>query len=363
MGEPDKTLRLLIELGVIGRQDAAAVRDLLAQSQDKAIAADQKYLDAVKDAGQSKDLLADQLKRIQEVSAAETEAHVKRLEELDRERIAYMKAHPDRFSETQIAAAEGGQRRKLEAAKNAATGTNIGQTEADIAARQARQRQLEADVKATDDKKKKMGDALAAAQKDQAEASDPKKQKEIQDRIAAAEDVQTRLQSWQGGGINPAMADLVPSAEIDKQQQMKNAAVEEPERNDALAASKEKPARLTKEQADAEDAPSKASEARTAKAGAIQHETSEVNDSWAVQAAKDHQQQIDSVLNAVTTFHGQTVARLSESTGKTNAQIEAMANQIVEGHRSLVVTVRQLMQQLMQQQSQISGQRNSGISG
>jgi hypothetical protein len=144
-----------------------------------------KYEEELKNAGRSADPLADELKRIQAVSEAQTAANLKLMKELADIQIARLKANG--ATADQIKVAEEENQRRQDAAKDAAEHQGTNDITLDILKRQRIQPDLENAVQSAETQANAAKDELNRANDDKTKADDAQKKKEAQDKVDAAD--------------------------------------------------------------------------------------------------------------------------------------------------------------------------------
>ncbi len=299
----DKTLELLIKLGVMGKEDAQALNDLLAEAQTGTgkLAETEKEASNETERGlfvtaKERQLTriisaAERLKHIQEISAAETAAHLKRLEELDRESIAWMRSHG--ASPEAIALAEEARRRELDAAKDAAAHPSIDQRQSNF-------------------------DAAAQAENE---------------RVARA-DAALKQANLDKQGATDALSGTAPGEKnSEARQRALDSAKSENERNqEAPDAANYAVTNTAQEKTVAEAARVRVESAGKENAGRLTTGTEEVRTKTAVQSQIERDQAAEDILRAQAGRLPYAFEQLATVTGKTHAQIETILNQLLDYH-------------------------------
>lgn len=260
----------------------------------------QKYSDAIQDAGEGRDPLAAQLKLIQEVSAAHTAAHLKRVQELQAEQILRMKAQG--ATESQIRVQAEANRRENEGIQNTS------EHEA--------QERIQHDI----DERKKIQPGLVAAAKGTA-AKATAAQQQLEQAHQAHQDARH-------AGAQDAAEKKAKAAAVD-------------------AAAAEDAARIAKEKARANQ-------------DKISTETTGLGAAKRRQAEQEMDQEKQAMLNTPAAMESNqliTLGQLAQETGKTYQQIEGLLQGILDHHYQLQATIDTLWTQLqtLKQQQQANG--------
>jgi hypothetical protein len=317
----------------------------------------QKYDIAVAEAGQSKDPAADRLKRIQEVSAAETAAHLKRMEELDKEAIAYLRAHG--ASPKVIAQTEEAQRRQMDAAKDAAAQRSIDQIKADIAERQQTQPFYDASAAAAKDRSAAADARLKRANQDKQAGDDALSGGVLDRKISAAQavldrkqaDLKTAVAGMGPAGLSGAGKEALDTMrdETAKAQQALDGAIAEKERAQrGLDAANAAIAQATQEKTAADAERARVEAAGRENSARITQEQNEVQTKTAVLGQNQTDQAKEDILHSPAGRLPYTFEQLAKATGRSNEQIETLLKNIIEHHTSLNAVLNMMAGQVAQ---------------
>jgi len=309
MTDFEKTLELLIKLGVMGREDAQAVRQLLAEADQEAPndtergrfpTANERQLTRIISA-------AERLQCLREVAAAETAAHRKRLEELDKEAIAWMRAHG--ASPEAIAQAEEARRRELAAAEAAPAHRSMDQ----------RQSGFDVTYQAENERKAQAGAALKPANLDKPGAT--------------------------GALSGPALNEGVSQT---RQKELGDAMSEKERSQKALEAASRAVTDAAHEKTVTEAGRESVASAGRKNAGRSTTGTEEVRTQTAVQSQTERGEVAEVILRTQAGRLPYAFEQLASATGKTHAQIEAILRQILAQQRTFNDTVNGMAGQLAQ---------------
>jgi len=336
-----------------------------------AAAAHRAYLDELKAAGEEKDPAGEELKHAEEMLKARTEAQLKQLEAEGKNRLDFMKAHPEWFSATAISDEEQKQKRQQELVKEGAEHERVNLITLDKLSRARAQEELDEDV-ATKEKAAK--DAKAAVDKANKTIAGNATGEEIEKAKADREQVEKSLMYKAHEAI--AAHDKAFLTDPDSPENLKESARDEMERAEAanrarLTASdsedqeirnKQTAAKtaedalptLTAAQKAAEDALHAAQGKAIANQVAITKENREGKNASDVAGVNETASAGIALLGTRSRqFPNETLGSLAAETGKTHAQTEAILQEILSHHWDLQGTMINLKRQLEQQKAQL----------
>ena len=245
-----------------------------------------KYQTAVKEAGQDKDPAASHLKRIKEISAAQTEAASKEIEELGKVQVAWLKAHG--ASPEQIAAAQENTAASAENLRATSAQQNLADIRKDIAGRTERQSDFDATQAAEANRVARADNKIGALTKEKGKVSSDEDAKKLDDLItqksAALERLNEALENEDEGTLPFSMdTDTKNRVQSELDTALKKKALIEKR----LAQLEEEIAAAEQEKIAAQAALSRVSAAGIANRGAIRGETEAVQTGTVVEGIKE----------------------------------------------------------------------------
>ncbi len=322
---------------------------------DNARQANLDYQRAVANAGEEKDPLAEQLKRIEAVSAAQTEANLRALEQQQKYTIEWMKTHGS--TPAQIAAQEEKNTATINDARNAAAGQSIAQIQADIDQRTKNQPALErassaaeARAAAADTAQKRAEQAKVDATPDaKTVAERDKKIAELERRISA---VQQEAREMGGEGTWLGRMDL----EDIKKLQAKLAVLtgQQAQEQAGQTAAEKAAEKAAADKKAADDEAAKAKERGTLNAKTITDENEEVKTNTEVESTKEKGQKVQAAIDAggKAVDLGQHAQDLKSSQAALQAGIDAQ-NQVIQAVKDVGTSNQTLHAALEQEFAQI----------
>jgi hypothetical protein len=264
---------------------------------DDARTAQQKYDIAVKEAGQSKDPAGARLAEIKAISAAQTEANLKYLEELGQLKVLWLESHGG--TPEQIAAAKQSNQQAIDRAREAGANRSLDEIQADIDRRKQRQSDYDATAAAEQNRVALAEAAVKQAEENKSADNKPEAMADIQKRLDAAEANLRFAENSKDhvvvNGISYDAPGMTAAAQAARDEVQK-------EKDDLLRAQQadnQKLAQAEKEKTAAEAALERVTESGKANAAAVTSETQEVKTGRAVEAVKTASDKSTETLEAV----------------------------------------------------------------
>jgi hypothetical protein len=332
----------------------------------------EKYDAEIKQASISKDPAGDRLKSIKEVSAAETEAHAKRIEQLNKEYVLFLKGHG--ASEAQIAGAEEAGARQVENIKSGSALNSINELGKDIAARTERQKDFDATEHAEENRVARAKDAQNRALSEQKELNNPeliaKDQENVDKQSKAVEEITAVVGRMASDDPARVLAERQLAA---AQSDLAAATAKQNEHAERRQKLEETVPAIGSELQAAQAAQAQASATGKANREAITSETTERAGAIKLQGQKSSDERLDQQLNehiSVMGANGQrtveTFSELALATGRSQEQVIALAQAIIDGHYQHLQVLKTLAQQATKHEQQIDilqqQQKNAGYS-